>query len=496
MHDQIPSVRLLSVDTHVLPTRTRFPFRYGIAAMTTAPHLILRARFEINGIPTVGITSEGLPPKWFTKNPDTTFEQDLPDMLEAISHAITAAIDIGKRRSFFRWWRRLIKQQKSWAREAGIPPLLAQLGTALIERAGLDSLCRALNEPLSVAVAEHRLGLRLDRLHKDLDANFLPPPSVDASVHARHTVGLADPLTDADIPNEDRADDGLPQSLEANIDAYGLSYFKIKICGQLDTDLERLTALTDILRRKAPGYRYTLDGNEQYKTLAEFREHWQAFHDHPPLIDFLSSAHLLFVEQPVHRDHALDDRVATELENWPGAPPLIIDESDSDLSSASRALELGYSGTSHKNCKGVIKGMANCALLAERRARNPDQPAILSGEDLANLGPIALQQDLAAMQLLGIRHVERNGHHYFPGLSAWPESIQAATLRDHSDLYRVHTHPDGRTLPTLNVRNGELDLRSVMSAPFGTAFQVDEMEPDWEWKPFAELKVADLIIQE
>lgn len=484
------TVRLVDVDCHVLPTRTRFPFRYGIAAMTSAPHLFLRAKFEFNGHESIGIASEGLAPKWFTKTPDTTFEQDLPDMLATIQHAITAAIELGDASTFFDWWQATYAAQSSWAKDHSIPPLLAHLGTSLIERAGLDALCRALKRPLSVALADHQLGLHLDAIHDGLEATFLPSPSIETTVFARHTVGLSDPLTDADISDEDRADDGLPQSLEACIDAYQLRYFKIKICGQLDTDLARLICLSEILAAKCPDYRYTLDGNEQYTTLGEFREHWQAFYAEPKLRGFLSDAHLLFVEQPVHRDRALDDDIAADFENWPDAPPLVIDESDAEIDSAKRALELGYSGTSHKNCKGVIKGIANAALLAKRRSANPQRPAILSGEDLANIGPVALQQDLAVMQLLGIKHVERNGHHYFPGLSAYPEAVQAAALEHHGDFYRSH---NGK-FPTLDVRNGRIDVRSVTRAPFGTAFRIDKIATDWRWTTFAELSVEDLII--
>jgi len=486
------NVRLLDVDCHVLPTRTRFPFRYGIAAMTSAPHLFLRAKFEINGRESIGIASEGLPPKWFTKTPDTTFDQDLPDMLATISHAIAAAIDIGERPHFFDWWHAAYVEQASWAKGCEIPPLLANLGTSLIERAGLDALCRALSSPLRIAVAAQQLGLQLDAIHEGLEPTFLPPPSIETTIFARHTVGLADPLTDTDILAEDRVDDGLPQSLEACIQAYGLRYFKIKICGRLDTDLARLIYLTEILSTHCPDYRYTLDGNEQYRTLGEFRDHWQAFHDEPRLRDFLSDKHLIFVEQPVHRDGALDDSIAADVERWPDAPPLIIDESDAELGSAARALELGYSGTSHKNCKGVIKSIANAALLAKRRSADPHRPAILSGEDLANLGPVALQQDLAVMQLLGIKHVERNGHHYFPGLSAYPESLQAAALAHHGDLYRSHSE----NFPTLDVRDGRIDVASVTRAPFGTAFRIDEIVSDWSWTNFAELTVGDLILDD
>src|SRR5688500_6274359 len=71
----------------VLHTRTRFPFRYGIASMTDVPHVFVRTRVTCGGRSEWGLTAEGLPPKWFTKNPVTTFDEDLPDMFAVIGHA-------------------------------------------------------------------------------------------------------------------------------------------------------------------------------------------------------------------------------------------------------------------------------------------------------------------------------------------------------------------------------------------------------------------------
>src|SRR5437867_12703520 len=86
-------------------TRTRFPFRYGIASMTDVPHLFVRAPVAVGGKSSLGLTAEGLPPKWFTKTPNTTFEQDLPEMLEVISHATALAEQITKSPiSFFDFW--------------------------------------------------------------------------------------------------------------------------------------------------------------------------------------------------------------------------------------------------------------------------------------------------------------------------------------------------------------------------------------------------------
>ena len=57
----------------VLPTRTRFPFRYGIASMTEVPQLFAVTRVSDGRQSQQGLAGEGLPPKWFTKNPATTF---------------------------------------------------------------------------------------------------------------------------------------------------------------------------------------------------------------------------------------------------------------------------------------------------------------------------------------------------------------------------------------------------------------------------------------
>ena len=64
---------------------------------------------------------------------------------------------------------------------------------------------------------------------------------------------------------------------------------------------------------------------------------------------------------------------------------------------------------------------------------------------------------------LGVDHVERNGHHYFYGLSMFPrESIEAAVER-HQDVYR--RLPDGT--PAVRIVGGRIEIGSVVDAPFG-----------------------------
>lgn len=153
------------------------------------------------------------------------------------------------------------------------------------------------------------------------------------------------------------------------------------------------------------------------------------------------------------------------MKNWPEAPPVIIDESDAEVASLPRALELGYVGTSHKNCKGIIKSFANRALLSQ-------SGGVMSAEDLANLGPVALSQDLAMVALLGIDHVERNGHHYFAGMSMYPREVQEAVLASHPDLY-------GRSdqgFPALKIERECISMESINAAPFGVGIDAEVLD--------------------
>jgi hypothetical protein len=159
---------------------------------------------------------------------------------------------------------------------------------------------------------------------------------------------------------------------------------------------------------------------------------------------------------------------------------LIIDESDGELSSLPRALELGYRGASHKNCKGVFKGIANRCLLAQRAQLDPRRRWIMSGEDLCGVGPVAVLQDLAVQAALGNASIERNGHHYVAGLSGFPEEFQEAMLFAHPDIYQ----PSSAGWPTLRIRGGELALASINRAPFGVAAElsVEQLPGPADWR--------------
>jgi hypothetical protein len=295
-------------------------------------------------------------------------------------------------------------------------------------------------------------------------AALKPAPSIEV----RHTVGLVDPLTAGDRTPMERINDGLPETLEEVVSYYRGRYYKLKVAGDIAADLDRLTRIASVLDRRLPEYRATLDGNEQYDDVEGIVELWRKVTETPALARLAQST--LFIEQPIKRSVALSRSV----EPLAKLRPVIIDESDAELSSFPKALTLGYTGVSSKNCKGFYKSILNAARVVQL---GPGY--FMSAEDLTTLPGVSLQQDLALVSLLGMTHVERNAHHFVDGMSFASEAEQKAFVSAHRDLYgREPGHParlkapGGRiALGSLNVPGfavgAEMDLRSMTPRTWG-----------------------------
>lgn len=472
-------ITLRSAEFFRLELRARMPFRYGIATMTDVPQLIARLTFDLDGKAETGLAADLLPPKWFTKDPARGLADEIGEMLRVIRAAVRHAHGI-RAASAFEFWRELYAAQTAWAAPEKLPPLLANFGTSFVERALIHAVCRARKATLAGALRENFLGIDLGAIEPQLRGtsprDYLPavPP---AEVFARHTVGLSDPITVGDLAVGERVDDGLPQTLDKVIRFYGQRHFKIKINGEAARDRERLERMAAVLTAECGGdFAFSLDGNESFHDVAAFADYFRGLRTVPALRDFW--ARLMYVEQPWHRSVALAPAIGELARAWPDRPPIIIDESDAELASLPTALELGYAGTSHKNCKGVFKSVVNAGLLAQRRAAG--LPTVLSGEDLGNVGPISTLQDLAAQAALGVTSVERNGHHYFAGLAQFPGALQKHALAQHGDLYiRAGVGPVAGPMsdwPRLDIQRGGLALGSVNAAAFGVPGEIDLSE--------------------
>ena len=183
---------------------------------------------------------------------------------------------------------------------------------------------------------------------------------------------------------------------------------------------------------------------------------------------------LLFVEQPLDRALALDPQLAPAIAAVSAKKPMLIDESDEDLDTFKKATALGYRGVSSKACKGLIKALANAAL-----ARHLDgERYFVSGEDLTNIAVVPLHQDLAHLAALGLRHAERNGHHYVRGLDHLSERERQICLSEHADLY-------GREqgLAALRIVGGQIEIGSLQRPGLGVGAAVDTeaLTPVEEW---------------
>ena len=473
-------IEVTGVTARVVPVKTRLPFRYGIAEMTAAPHVVVEVRLRCSdgdgdgdgdgygdGTLARGWASEHLPPKWFTKDPDTSFADDLVGLVGVVRHATDAATGL-RAATAFALWRALDDIQTRWAASSGVPGLLAGLGTALVERAVIDAVCRASGTPFAAALHRGRLGFDPGALHPELAAvdwraHLRSDPAPTIAV--RHTVGFADALTADEAV--DRPGDGLPVSLDEVILQDCVHHLKVKTAGDAAADLLRLGRIFAVCDALGVEPRLTVDANESMRDADHLARWARALlgdaHVGPRLRDAL-----IAVEQPVHRDAAFAPELGGVLRELSSrGMPVIIDESDDGVDAVRRALDLGYAGGTYKGCKGVFRGLANGVLARSRDT--PEHPTIMTAEDLSTLPPLTVAQDLVVAATLGLTHIERNGHHYFGRLAPLMPGIAALARQSHPDLYRA----DPRVGARLRVRAGSLEFASALAAPFGFAPELD-----------------------
>jgi len=419
--------------------RLRMPFRFGVVTLTEAPQAFVRARIALqDGRESEGAAAELLAPKWFDKNPALSNDDNFEQLRASMRTARKQYLDSGLHSAF--------------GHSRPTVGLVENFGPALVDRALLDALCRALGISFYQAVRTNIPGITFPGLDMP---RFLAGLKPAAQIAARHTVGLVDPLASS----EKRVNDGLPESLEEVIVRYGHRWFKLKVGGDIEADLERLGAIASVLDRMNHPYHASLDGNEQYEDVQGVLELWRRVRAQPALERLAGS--VVFIEQPIKRQNALEADVSA----LAAEKPVIIDESDDSLDAFPRARELGYRGVSSKTCKGIYKSLINAA-----RCAAWGSGYFMSGEDLTVQAGLAVQQDLALVSILGLTHVERNGHHYVNGMAGLPAGEQDRFLKSHEDLYE-RSHGAVR----LRIQNGNIRINSLDCPGYATRAM-----PDWQ----------------
>ena len=450
----------------VRPVRLRLPFKFGAVTLQACPQLFVRAGVEVAGHGNAqGFAAEMMVPKWFDKRPGFTQTDNVRHLQRSCKQAAHAYLNDASASPFGLFTHHYAALMKAGA-DDDATALSSAYGQAVIDRAVLDAACRAMNVSFFDAARANLLGFRDDPLLADLQGfdwgTWLASLQPLRRIEARHTVGMLDDLSTARD-----GDDGLPITLPAVIERYGVRVFKIKLGGDPAADAARLSAVLGVLDARAPGHRYTLDGNEQYRdvaSLADFIARLRAVPAYASRPDAL-----LYLEQPLAREASLDPA----LRSLRSPAPLLMDEADGTLDAFPTAAEFGWRGVSSKSCKGLYKAIVNRARCEQWNAQaQRGESAVryfMSAEDLTCQAGLSVQQDLALLALLGLTHSERNGHHYGDGFGDALAGEAAAFAAAHPDLYDVRNER-----PRLRIERGQIAIDSLFSPGFAHA-----ADPDW-----------------
>lgn len=316
---------------------------------------------EIDGRKVTGSAVQCLAPTRFTGSACSSYRNDVADMLHVIETACDFAVQVtaGKHaaESVFDLWQRVYMEQGKWAGGEGYGPGLWMMGLSVMERAVIDAACRSKSASLAAAVRTNLLGLRLGEMHAEL-AKFQPaqllPPAPLAEVGVCKGVALE--------------------------------------------DAERLIAVA----RELPGggSPVHLLGGERFASIAELRELWEKLRGMPELAGLLSR--VAWIAQPVAHHAAILAENEDALLDWEDRPAIVIDDSNCGITSVADAMDSGYGGALHRDCRGVMKGIADACLMEHRRRVEPEERAVLGVADSLVVGAAGQARDLAGAASLGI----------------------------------------------------------------------------------------------
>jgi len=487
MPESAIAIRPVAYEIRLRNTRTRIPFRYGPTVLVACPiaHLFVTVEGP-GGARVEGLAGDALAPGWYDKRPNRTYRNDIDELSETMREAgrtLMALSETGPR-SVFELWRDLVPSQLEWARKNNCTDMTGNFGASMFERALIDATGKLTGKTFHALVNENMLGIDPGAVKpylKGWQAREALAPEPLKKVFLRHTVGGLDPLTAADVPAAEIVKDGLPHTLEDYLQAQRLRYFKLKLRCDEAFDIDRLRTIAALLDKYVPAnepYHVTLDGNEVYYEPEKLTQLLAKLSSGGVSKRFYDS--ILFVEQPFPRQKALEDSLRDEISKISKYKSLIVDESTENLESVPRALELGYAGFAIKSCKGPIKALLEKGAMV----RHPKRPAnpIVSGEDMTNQPVVPLFEDLTVMATLGVEHVERNGHHFFRGMSVHSDAERAAVLAQQPNLY-ARKGPD---LVALRTETGALDVSGLVVRP-GLGVLANEVDrsailPLDEWK--------------
>jgi len=443
-----PRIAVKSIDLSERRVPFRHPFRFGAVTVNEAPQIFVHVTIEVDGQRSTGAAAELMVPKWFNKDADLSASDTIDQLRQSSAIARTLYLEHTTPDTAFGLHAARNETQVAACGKAGIPPLAANFGTAEIDKAILDALLRSQRTDFFNGMRTNLAGLD-ERLTPDLDnsaiSNFLTDRKVSQRIAVRYTIGMLDTL------------DSVSEAIRAKY-----RFFKIKLCGDPEKDRVRLSELAALLGDG--DYQATLDANEQYRSIGDLDTLVKALQTDTALEAL--AARLLYIEQPFARENTWN----FDLRSLATTVAFIIDEADDSYDAFPRAKILGYRGVSSKSCKGLYKSLLNGARAACWNKAGED--FFISAEDLTCQAGLAVQQDNALVAFHGLKHAERNGHHYVDGFANTPALEAGSFLAAHSDLYEKS---DG--IVRLAVRDGTIATESLAVPGFACALQPGDIGP-------------------
>jgi hypothetical protein len=458
-----PRFTLVEAQRFEWPFRLRMPFRFGVVTVTQGRQAVLRARIRLeDGTEHWGIAAESLVAKWFDKDPALSDAQNEHQLRRALEIAEAATLAAGANTAFGHFADTYAEVAAAAAREK-LNPLVASYGRALLDRAMLDALLKARG-------ASFWRGMRAN-------IGGMAPHAVVPDLPGFDFGAMLASLRHCRAPCAAHGRAGGPDHRGRPVRACGGRAAGDARRGRLRLPAPLLEAeggrrcgrgcrapVAHRLRPRPAAWRLPRLARRERavrgrggRARAVARDGGGAAPGHAVPVHPLHRAAGEARPRAGDRDAGACLRAA-----------VIIDESDGPLDAFVTARGLGYAGVSSKSCKGVWRSLVNLARCRAWNAAEGRDRHFMSAEDLTTLAGVCVQQDLALVALLGLPHVERNGHHFVDGFAGRPKAEAVRFMEAHPDLYA--DTPRG---PRLRIAEGVLEIGSLDTPGLGAAIEPD-----------------------
>ncbi len=449
-------ISLKSWSVYSRTVKTRIPFRFGKSLLKEMPIIHLKVALDLeNGEEIEGYSATGIPPLWFDKDDSKTDIQHQQNLLYSLKTALESYQKAGRGGSYS-LHQNCEESIVAHGKSHKLNDLTASFGQALLDNAIVDAICRLTKKPFLEILKSGELGFPHEI------EEFLPEEATEA-MSIRHTIGLLDEIHTSDIKSP--LNDGLPESLEEVLAIYNVNYLKVKVTADVTFSIERLKKIAKLITPEME-MSITLDGNEQFSNMADFRKFYQELSGDPELNGFFNR--VIWIEEPIQRKFSLDDSVKSVLDEGLLSTPIIIDESGGSKQAFPKAVELGYKGVSAKNCKGVYRTLETFVEVKKNEIIK-GTPYYMSSEDLTNVPVLPFHQDICVAAALGITHSERNGHHFIRGFDFLSSVERREALKEFPSLYKEMKEGT----PVLNIQEGKINLKELNQVGFGAMSKPD-----------------------